>query len=44
MAFTALDDGKPVDQAVVAAFKSHVIHPVLATVGEMRPSVDISVQ
>ena len=44
MAFTALDDGKPSDPAVVAAFKSHIIHPVLATVGQMRPSVDISVQ
>jgi ketol-acid reductoisomerase len=44
MAFTALDEGKPVDQAAVAAFKSHIIHPVLATVGQLRPSVDISVQ
>ena len=46
MAFTALDSGKPVPQQAerVAAFKSHIIHPVLAACGQMRPSVDISVQ
>jgi ketol-acid reductoisomerase len=43
MAFPALDSGKPVDAKLVAAFKQHVIHPVLKAVGQMRPSVDISV-
>jgi ketol-acid reductoisomerase len=44
MAFTAIDAGKPVDKKLVAAFKEHIIHPVLARCGEMRPKVDISVQ
>lgn len=43
MAFTALDSGKPVDSKLIAAFKQHVIHPVLKACGQMRPSVDISV-
>ena len=31
------------DDSLIEKFKSHVIHPVLAEVGKMRPSVDISV-
>jgi ketol-acid reductoisomerase len=43
MAFTAIDDGKPLDRTLIERFKSHLIHPVLATCGQMRPAVDISV-
>jgi ketol-acid reductoisomerase len=44
MAYATLDDGKPVDVALVAKFKGHIIHPVLKACGQMRPAVDISVQ
>jgi len=43
MAFTAIDDGKALDASLCERFKSHVIHPVLASCGQMRPAVDISV-
>ncbi|MFI5308163.1 MAG: ketol-acid reductoisomerase [Polyangiales bacterium] len=43
MAYTALDDGKALDTKLIERFKSHLIHPVLATCGQMRPAVDISV-
>ena len=41
-AFTALDGNQPLDWKLVADFKAHPIHEVLSVVGEMRPSVDIS--
>jgi ketol-acid reductoisomerase len=44
LAYTAIDDGAELDGKLVDAFKSHGIHDVLKTVGEMRPKVDISVQ
>ncbi len=43
MAYTALDEGKALDAGLLARFRDHVIHPVLATCGQMRPAVDISV-
>ena len=43
MAFTAIDDGKSLDRTLIDRFKSHIIHPVLAACGQMRPAVDISV-
>ena len=43
MAYTAIDEGKPVDRDLVERFKKHIIHPVLQACGEMRPAVDISV-
>ncbi len=43
LAYTAIDGNAELDRALVGAFKSHGIHPVLKTVGEMRPAVDISV-
>jgi ketol-acid reductoisomerase len=43
-AYVALDDKQPLDTAPVAAFKSHVIHKVLAECAKLRPSVDISVE
>lgn len=41
-ALVSYDAGVPADQELVAAFKGHMIHDVLATVATMRPSVDIS--
>ncbi|MGW8288175.1 MAG: ketol-acid reductoisomerase, partial [Desulfobulbales bacterium] len=41
-AFVDYDAGKPVDQALIAAFKSHKVHQALAVCATMRPSVDIS--
>ncbi len=41
-AFTALDGNQPLDWKLVENFKTHPIHAVLSVVGEMRPSVDIS--
>ena len=42
--YVALDKNEKLDDSLIEKFKSHVIHPVLAEVGKMRPSVDISVQ
>ena len=41
-AYTALDGNEPMDWSLMDSFKAHPIHDVLSVVGEMRPSVDIS--
>jgi ketol-acid reductoisomerase len=41
-AFTALDSNASMNWQLMDDFKSHEIHDVLGVVGEMRPSVDIS--
>lgn len=41
-AFTALDGNVPMNWQLMESFKKHPIHDVLNVVGEMRPSVDIS--
>jgi ketol-acid reductoisomerase len=41
-AFVDYDGGKPVDQGLITAFKSHKVHQALAVCATMRPSVDIS--
>jgi len=41
-ALVDFDGGKAADRKLIDAFKSHMIHEVLATVATMRPSVDIS--
>ena len=41
--YVAIDEGKAGDAALIAAFKSNLIHDVLAVCAELRPSVDISV-
>jgi ketol-acid reductoisomerase len=41
--YVAIDQKAKLDDSLIEKFKSHVIHPVLAEVGKMRPSVDISV-
>ena len=37
------DLGKPADEKLIVDFKKHKIHDALATVGKLRPSVDIAV-
>lgn len=41
-AFTTLDGNEPMNWKLMDEFKSHPVHKVLAVVGEMRPTVDIS--
>jgi len=41
-AFVDYDANKPVDEELIAAFKSHKVHAILAVCATMRPSVDIS--
>ena len=41
--YVAIDQGQKLDDSLIEKFKGHVIHPVLAEVGKMRPSVDIAV-
>ncbi|MCL7489491.1 MAG: ketol-acid reductoisomerase [Desulfobulbaceae bacterium] len=41
-ALVQFDEGSQADDQLVNAFRSHMIHDVLATVATMRPSVDIS--
>jgi ketol-acid reductoisomerase len=41
-AFTALDGNAPMNWELMESFRDHPIHNVLKVVGEMRPSVDIS--
>ena len=41
-AFVDYDAGKPADEELIRAFKSHKIHEPLAVCATMRPSVDIS--
>jgi ketol-acid reductoisomerase len=43
VAYVAIDAGAALDKSLIEKFKSNSIHPVLAEVGKMRPSVDISV-
>lgn len=42
-AYTAVDAGVPVNEELIEAFKVHSVHDALATCGQLRPSVDISV-
>jgi ketol-acid reductoisomerase len=42
--FPPVDEGDELDDAPIQQFNEHVIHDVLATVGEFRPSVDIFVE
>jgi ketol-acid reductoisomerase len=43
VAYVNVDEGKPGNAALIDAFKSNVIHDVLAVCAELRPSVDIAV-
>ena len=42
--YPAIDEGDELDPSPMQHFNDHVIHDVLATVGELRPSVDIFVE
>jgi ketol-acid reductoisomerase len=43
-AYVAIDDGQPLNTSLIEAFKSNVIHSVLAACSKLRPSVDIFVE
>ncbi|MDR3200366.1 MAG: ketol-acid reductoisomerase [Spirochaetales bacterium] len=43
-AFIDIDEGKPVDKKIIAAFKKNPVHKPLAILSKYRPTVDISVQ
>ena len=43
LAYTAVDNGKPVDADLIAAFENHKVHEAVTACCELRPSVDISV-
>jgi ketol-acid reductoisomerase len=43
-AYVAIDDKQPLDRKLVDAFKTNVVHPVLAACAKLRPSVDIFVE
>ncbi len=43
VAYVNVDEGKAGNAALIDAFKSNVIHDVLAVCAELRPSVDIAV-
>lgn len=43
-AYVDIDDQKPVNTQLVDAFKSHIVHKVLAECSRLRPTVDIFVE
>lgn len=43
LAYTAVDNGKPVDEALIADFVNHRVHQAVDECCKLRPSVDISV-
>lgn len=43
LGYTAVDENKPVNDDLIAAFKAHPVHQPVTTLAEYRPSVDISV-
>lgn len=42
LAYTAVDEGKPVDQALLKAFENHPVHAAVEECCKLRPPVDIS--
>ena len=42
LAYTAVDNGKPVNSDLIEAFKTHVIHGAVLECCKLRPTVDIS--
>jgi len=42
LAYTAVDNGKPVDEDLIAAFENHKVHEAVTECCKLRPSVDIS--
>jgi len=43
LAFTAIDNGKPVNMDLIAEFENHKVHDAVVECCKLRPSVDISV-
>jgi ketol-acid reductoisomerase len=43
-AYVRIDERQPLDKSLIAAFKSNVIHKVLAECAKLRPTVDIFVE
>ncbi len=43
LAYTAVDNGKPVDEDLIAEFENHKVHDAVTECCKLRPSVDISV-
>ena len=43
-AYVDIDEKRPLETKLVAAFKSHVVHKVLAECARLRPTVDIFVE
>lgn len=41
-AYTAIDDGKELNHALIDEFVNHEIHPAIAECAKLRPSVDIA--
>jgi ketol-acid reductoisomerase len=44
IAYPAIDSKEPIDTKLLSAFKTHIVHKVLAACAELRPTVDISVE
>eukprot|EP00978_Attheya_sp_CCMP212_P003872 scaffold8239_cov54-Attheya_sp.AAC.1 len=42
LAYTAVDNGNPIDQDLIAAFETHKVHSAVEECCKLRPSVDIS--
>jgi ketol-acid reductoisomerase len=42
LAYTAVDNGVPVDNELIAAFEQHKVHPAVEECCKLRPPVDIS--
>lgn len=43
LAYTAIDNGKPVDENLISDFENHMVHGAIEECCKLRPSVDISV-
>lgn len=43
LAYTAVDNGKPVDMDLISAFETHKVHKAVEECCKLRPTVDISV-
>jgi len=42
LAYTAIDNGKPVNMDLIADFENHIVHQAVEECCKLRPSVDIS--
>ena len=43
-AYVDIDDKRPLDTKLIPAFKTHIVHKVLAACSKLRPTVDIFVE